>query len=69
MTASPIRKAVRIKLATISSLGDPGPTSCIGRAIGSPWSETYISCGKMANRAEVGSVGLSSPEDGVEPLS
>lgn len=69
MTASPIRKAVRISLATISSLGDPVPTSCIGRAIGSPSPETYIPCGEMANRAEVGSIGLSSHEDGVEPLS
>ena len=69
MTASPMRKAVRISLATISSLGVPVPTSCIGRAIGYPTPETYIPCGKMANPAVVDTGGLSSHEDGVESLS
>ena len=63
--ASPIRKAVRISLATMSSLGDPVLVNCIGRVIGSPRAETYICCGQMAIRTCVAHAGLSSHEDGL----
>ena len=46
VTASPIKKAVRISFATMFSLGDPVPIPCIGRAIRRLESEVHISWGK-----------------------